>query len=237
MILDKSRQTPLNIFTLGKKYHNRTTFIYFLSKLILRNDMKLEVLILGITGFLIFNTYHDGKYTKLFYNNKKYIQIGFFALVGVSLYLMAKRNPSQCKTMLMHANNVIKYMPIDKSSMDMISPILDFTEGNNNQTHFMQDFNLQNTSINNQYERKILQSGGSDNTIGKKPTKRSVSETKKKYVASQQAWKCNECKKELNAWFEVDHCVRLEHGGGNNVENLVALCRECHGCKTAMENM
>ena len=79
-------------------------------------------------------------------------------------------------------------------------------------------------------ERKILSSG-------KTGTKRSVSETKKKYVASQQDWKCGECNKQLNAWFEVDHKVRLEYGGGNEVGNLVALCRECHGKKTAMENM
>ena len=199
--------------------------------------MKLEILIFGVTGFFIFNTYHDGKYSKLFYKNKKYLQIVFFSFIGLSLYLMAKRNPKQCKSMLLNANNIIKYMPIDKTSIDMISPILDFTNNNNNesQTNFMQEFNQENTQINNQYERKILQSGGVTN--GKKGTKRSVSETKKKYVASQQGWKCGECKEKLNAWFEVDHCVRLEHGGGNNVENLVALCRECHGCKTAMENM
>jgi rubredoxin len=78
-------------------------------------------------------------------------------------------------------------------------------------------------------ERRILNSG-------KKGTKRSVSETKKKYVASQQNWRCNDCNDQLKAWFEVDHVVRLEHGGSNHVDNLVALCRECHGKKTAFEN-
>jgi 5-methylcytosine-specific restriction endonuclease McrA len=68
-------------------------------------------------------------------------------------------------------------------------------------------------------------------------TKRSVSETKKKYVASNQNWKCGSCAKQLNAWFEVDHRIRLDQGGSNDVTNLVALCRECHGGKTAMENM
>jgi 5-methylcytosine-specific restriction endonuclease McrA len=29
----------------------------------------------------------------------------------------------------------------------------------------------------------------------------------------------------------------LEYGGGNDVQNLVALCRNCHGKKTAEENM
>ena len=72
---------------------------------------------------------------------------------------------------------------------------------------------------------------------GQNSTKRSVSESKKKWVASQQQWKCGDCSNQLQAWFEVDHRVRLEHGGSNHVNNLVALCRECHGKKTMMENI
>jgi 5-methylcytosine-specific restriction endonuclease McrA len=72
---------------------------------------------------------------------------------------------------------------------------------------------------------------------GGRAVKRSVSETKKKYVASMQDWKCGQCEKKLSHTFEVDHKIRLEHGGGNDAANLVALCRECHGNKTAMENM
>ena len=59
----------------------------------------------------------------------------------------------------------------------------------------------------------------------------------KKYVASQQDWKCGHCSNTLSAWFEVDHKIGLEHGGSNHVSNLVALCRECHGEKTGMENL
>ena len=55
-------------------------------------------------------------------------------------------------------------------------------------------------------------------------------------MPSRQDWKCGDCKDQLNAWFEVDHIVRLEYGGSNHVDNLVALCRDCHGRKTAMEN-
>ena len=77
--------------------------------------MKLELFIIGVTGFLIYNAYHGGKYTKMYTQYKKYIQMAFFAILGFSLYLLIKRNPSKCKTMLLHANNVIKYMPIDKS--------------------------------------------------------------------------------------------------------------------------
>jgi len=195
--------------------------------------MKLELLIFGITAFLAYNTYYDGKYTKMIMKNKKYFQIAFFVFLGIIFYLMVKRNPARCKNILLHANNVVKYMPIDKSSMDMLSPLIDFTSTSSNSS-FMSDLNTDNNmgssigSIN--AEKRILQSGG-------KSTKRSVSETKKKYVASNQGWKCGDCKQQLNAWFEVDHIKRLEYGGTNEVSNLVALCRDCHGKKTAMENM
>jgi hypothetical protein len=199
--------------------------------------MRFEIIILAITAFFIYNTYHDGKLTKLFIKNKKYIQMGFFAFLGIVFYLLIKKNPLKFKNILLHANNVVKYMPIDKSSMDMISPILDFTTNatyvNNDEGgeyNFMNGLNQAGQVSQLSQEKRILQSGN-------KGTKRSVSETKKKYVASMQNWKCGECQNQLNAWFEVDHKTRLEYGGGNNVENLVALCRECHGRKTAHENM
>ena len=120
----------------------------------------------------------------------------------------------------------------------MINPILDFTtrdqsggggDGGDADTKtgaFMSSF----MESNNMNEQRILQSG-------KKATKRSVSETKKKFVAAQQNWKCGDCQNQLTAWFEVDHKIRLDNGGTNEVSNLVALCRECHGYKTAMENL
>ena len=116
----------------------------------------------------------------------------------------------------------------------MISPIFDFTSSS--ERSFMETFN--NIDDNNlmgssglcNSDRKIVNSG-------KTGTKRSVSETKKKYVASQQDWKCGHCQAQLDHTFEIDHRVRLEYGGGNDVQNLVALCRNCHGKKTASENM
>jgi hypothetical protein len=195
--------------------------------------MRLELVIILITAFIMFNIYNDGKYSKWYIVWKKQIQIGVVFLVGLSLYLVVKRNPSQCKHMLHHANNVIKYMPIDKSSMSIISPILDFTSSNSKP--FLDEMNH---GINPTYpESRYDMTQQQQQQPHQKATKRSVSETKKKYVASMQNWKCGECSTQLNAWFEVDHHVRLEHGGSNEVGNLVALCRECHGKKTAMENM
>jgi hypothetical protein len=196
--------------------------------------MKLELIIFGITGFLIYNAYYDGKYSKILLSYKKYYQMIFIGLIAISIYLMFKRNPNQGKNMLLYTNNLIKYMPIDKSSMDMLTPIFDFTSMGNRGMMYQN-----NMDINNGYGyNPVLASEQQKNLLsGPKPTKRSVSETKKKYVAYIQDWKCGKCGNKLTHTFEVDHKVRLEYGGSNEPTNLVALCRECHGQKTAMENM
>ena len=193
--------------------------------------MRLELIIFGVTAFLIYNAYHDGKYTKILLSYKKYYKMIFIGFVAICLYLMIKRNPSQSKNLLLYTNNMIKYMPIDRSSIDMISPIFDLSTKNN----FMEGFN-NSLNPNYNYNPQLIPQQ-QRNMLSSKPVKRSVSETKKKYVASTQDWKCGQCKKKLSHTFEVDHKIRLEHGGGNEVTNLVALCRECHGEKTAMENM
>ena len=200
--------------------------------------MKLELLVFGITAFLVFNTYYDGKCLKVFHSWQKEIKMSTFAFVGLSLYIFLKKNPGQSQSMLSHANDIIRYMPISRSSADMLSPFLDFA---NNKSMFQErdssNAATANANVNvarhgpkeSQMEARIMASGRNN------ATKRSVSETKKKFVAAQQSWKCGHCDRQLPAWYEVDHIVRLEHGGSNNVDNLVALCRDCHGKKTAME--
>ena len=112
-------------------------------------------------------------------------------------------------------------MPVNRDATDMLSPFMDFT----NQKNFFSQSNPYQ-----QQESRIINSG-------KTGTKRCVSETKKKFVAAQQSWTCAGCNTQLPAWFEVDHKIRLENGGSNHVDNLEALCRDCHGKKTAMENL
>ena len=193
--------------------------------------MRLEFFIIGITAFFVYNAYTDGKYTKMFMSFKKYYQMIFFCIIGVSVYLLLKKNPGRGRQMLLYANNVIKYMPIDKTAMNMITPIFDFTsEKGEGGTSFMESFNDINPAKYGHQRNMLAQ----DTT---KPTKRCVSETKKKYVAAQQDWKCGDCGDKLDHTYEIDHKIRLEYGGGNDVQNLVALCRNCHGRKTAAENM
>ena len=194
--------------------------------------MRLEFFVIGITAFFVYNAYTDGKYTKMFMSFKKYYQMIFFCIIGVSIYLLLKKNPSRGRQMLLYANNVIKYMPIDKTAMNMITPIFDFTsEKGDGGSSFMESFNDIHPAKYG-HQRNMLAQGGTT-----KATKRCVSETKKKYVAAQQDWKCGDCGDKLDHTYEIDHKIRLEYGGGNDVQNLVALCRNCHGRKTASENM
>jgi len=191
--------------------------------------MRLEIFVLGLTAFFVYNAYTDGKYSKMLLSFKKYYKMIFYVLLGLGIYVLLKRNPNQGRDMLLYANNVVKFMPIDKNSMDMLSPIIDFTSTNEDSS-FMESVNGIYSNPGFSGEKRMMNSG-------KNGTKRSVSETKKKYVASNQAWKCGNCQAQLDHTFEIDHKVRLEYGGGNDVQNLIALCRNCHGKKTANENM
>jgi|TARA_R110002072_G_scaffold286958_2_gene452128 hypothetical protein len=186
--------------------------------------MKFELLIFGMTAFFVANTYHDGKYVQIMKSWKKYYQMAGIAFVGLSFYLFMKKYPSHTRSLFKHANGVIRYMPIDKDAGDLLKPLFAMSK-----SAMFTDYNGGGSELSPQQKRML--------NSGKKGTKRCVSETKKKYVAAEQGWKCGDCKKQLPAWYEVDHKVRLEYGGSNHIDNLVALCRDCHGKKTANENL
>jgi len=200
--------------------------------------MRIELLIMLITGFLVANVYTDGKYWKLLQTNQKYYKMAGIALGGLMMIILFKKFPGRAQDIIRGSNEYIKYLPIDRETSSMLSPILDFTAKQN--MYYDTDdvsFPILSTAAAappGSMER-LSRSGAAGG--GVKATKRSVSETKKKFVASSQNWKCGECKEQLSAWFEVDHKVRLEYGGSNHIDNLVALCRECHGRKTTMENL
>lgn len=166
--------------------------------------MKFEIFLFLICAGLIYNTYHDNKYLKLINSWKKYLKMAGIAFVGISTYLYVKKDPKNSHDMFRHASKLMSTMPVDKKSSNFAQMIL-------------------NTQVNN-------------NSKGVSPQKqqqhkRSVSETKKKYVASSQNWTCKKCHEKLEATFEVDHVIELQDGGTNDIDNLVALCRNCHGKK------
>ena len=208
--------------------------------------MKSELIIFAITIFFILNTYSDGKYVKVVKSWKKYYQMACIGFIGLSAYIFMRKYPSDSQNLLRHANGMIKYLPIDKDATDLLSPLLDMTKSSmfSNDGLYQQNGGYQNDNgmIMTHQQKRMMNSGANmganmGTNMGQPNTKRSVSETKKKFVAAQQGWNCGACKKQLPAWFEVDHKTRLDQGGSNHVDNLVALCRDCHGKKTAFENL
>ncbi len=188
--------------------------------------MKINFAIFLITAFLIANTYYDGQFTEYLMKGKKYYKMATFAFVGLSIYLFINKNPGESKNLVKHATDLIRYMPVDSNTSDMLSPLFDFTNARDRLNQLSQsNVNIQMTP----QTRRMMNSGGTG--------KRCVSETKKKYVAAQQGWKCNGCGNQLSHTFQVDHKIDLQFGGDNSVGNLAALCNNCHASKTASNNL
>ena len=197
--------------------------------------MRIEIILFILTALFVANIYTEGRYLKKLLTYKKYYQMAGVVVGAFILYVLVKKNPMNAQNIIMTSNDYIKYLPIDRNTSDMISPILDFTSkhsfmGDGGGNYPVVPIGDPTMGSAGPHVQRMMNSG-------KKGTKRSVSETKKKFVASRQGWKCGDCGDQLNAWFEVDHKIRLEHNGSNHVDNLVALCRECHGKKTTFENL
>ena len=187
--------------------------------------MKVNFLIFVITAFLIANTYYDGKFTEYIMKGKKYYRMATFAFAGLSIYLFVNKNPTETKSLVKHGMDLIKYMPVDNNTRDMLTPLFDFTSARDRVNQLGQASN-----VSYLHHPQPL-------NMGQHKVKRSVSETKKKYVAAQQGWKCNMCSQQLTHTFQVDHKIDLQFGGTNDVSNLAALCNNCHANKTSMNNL
>lgn len=232
---------------------------YIIAQLTAQIPMRIGLILFFIAVAIMANIYTDGKLLKSFYKYTKYYKMAGVGLAALAIYVLFKRSPERARELVFTSHEYLKYMPVDKNASNILNPILDFTSkysggaATGAATYFGGSNPILNLGSNRDgrqsyAEARITKSGGApyvpmtvDSADGanpvKKATKRSVSETKKKYVAAQQGWKCGHCNKQLPAWFEVDHKIRLEHGGSNHIDNLVALCRDCHGEKTAIENL
>lgn len=184
--------------------------------------MNLKFIILIGTIFLTVNAYYDNEYVELLKSWKKYYIMGGYLFVGGSILYYINKYPSDGYNLVKHGTGLLQAMPLDKNSRDIITPLLSSTMPQ-----------ATPAKINVQ-ERTYFDTGQKSHSGS---TKRSVSETKKKFVASQQGWLCAHCGCQLPAWYEVDHITRLQHGGSNEIDNLEALCRDCHGKKTTIENL
>lgn len=197
--------------------------------------MRFEIILFIIAGLIMANIYTEGKILKTALTWKKYYQMLGVAIGALMIYWLFKKNPEQAKNMIYSSNEYIKYLPLDKNTTNILSPILDFTKRQNyrpenytgiggNNYPFLNMNNIENNRIRNNRARM--------NT----PTKRSVSESRKKIIAASQHWKCAHCKEQLDFNYQIDHKVRLEYGGSNEPHNLTALCPNCHSKKTILEH-
>jgi hypothetical protein len=187
--------------------------------------MEVKTIILLITAFFIYNTYKDGNVVKQMLTFKKHFTMLSWGIIGLGLYIYINNNPTKSHEMISHADTAMKYLPIDSESMSILTPLFTVSKmftggGSDNDSTYIPPT-----------EKRMMNSGKHGGN------KRSVSESKKKYVAANQGWKCFTCNTSLPASFEVDHTIRLDRGGSNNIDNLVALCRTCHGEKTLLENL
>ena len=180
--------------------------------------MKLEFAALVVTGAVAANIYYDGKYTKLISSWTKYFRIAAVCFAGVAAYAVVKKSPRESQSIIVAAGDLFRHMPVDRKTANLAAYFIPSTDARDKAS-----------------EQRILSSGGGGSTAA--PVKRSVSESKKKYVAASQDWKCHKCQSMLSATYEVDHVVDLQYGGSNDVSNLVALCRNCHGEKTMSRHL
>jgi hypothetical protein len=183
--------------------------------------------------------------------HRKYFQMAGVAAFGLFLYYVLKRvSPNRQQELLRLSNEYIKYVPLDRN-MSFINPILDMTSAATGAGLSAAGSIWGGPRIDRRAQ-KIMTSGGRGGVamsaapvaataeIGggggaAQKFKRSVSETKKKYVASLTGWKCSSCGSTLDFSYEIDHIVPLGRGGDNSVSNLTPLCVSCHKKKTLME--
>lgn len=205
--------------------------------------MRLEFIVFCLTILGMAHIYTDGKYLKLALQHKKYIKMAGIALVGLFLfYVLKKLSPNKKREFLQMSNEYLKHLPIDRNATNFISPILDFTSNN-----YFAGGGAGAAAVaaagaptlpvgNGRGGRGVAATaeiGGGGGGFQK--VKRSVSETRKKFVASRQGWRCKSCDMLLDFTYEIDHVKSLASGGDNSVDNLVALCVGCHKQKTLMD--
>ena len=141
--------------------------------------------------------------------------------------MFVKRHPKKTGELIRHSNEFIKYMPMDREASSFITPILDFTSRS-------QMFGEEYISPQ---QRRMMQSGGTNNdglVILKKNV--NVMKLRKNMLHLNKIGNADIAVILYQHGLKLTHNIGLEHGGSNHVSNLVALCRECHGEKTGMEN-
>jgi len=178
--------------------------------------MNIEWIVFGIAAVVVYCIWNDVSFSYMAVAYKKHYQTLGILIAAGFICILFRRTPAKICQLCVSIGQFIRYLPVKQTSAQPSRP--------------------PQLPLHLPPQPPLPQMGGHPDTT-KARVKRVVSETKKKYVASQQGWTCDGCKQQLTHTFEVDHIQSLDAGGTNDVSNLVALCRECHGQKTAMRYM
>ena len=88
---------------------------------------------------------------------------------------------------------------------------------------------------------KHLQSDNQEAWVWLRQLKSRINASKRVYstshrleVAYKQRYRCARCREMLKPTFQVDHIVELAEGGKDEMQNLQAICVECHQEKTRL---
>jgi hypothetical protein len=203
------------------------------------------ILFVPILIFIV-NEYFQNKIFIAFERFYKYSKIIALFIPFILIYF----NPELVKKLLVYFKDIDK-KPIHQNMNDMMGSYFDIKNQNRNKGYYNNVPNMNNMNgMNNSMNGMNNSMNGMNNSMNgmnnnkrnfiHKPNgkiKRNVSESKKKYIASNQKWRCAHCNNMLDNTYEVDHIIALYRGGNNELNNLEALCRNCHGVKTFKEKM
>ena len=98
--------------------------------------MSIELLIVAFTVFFVLNAYYDNVFLDRLKNCKKYGKLIMYFFIGLSLYLIIRKDPNHSKNLLAQASEFVRFMPIDRTASNMLMPILNFTGTSSTNTSY-----------------------------------------------------------------------------------------------------
>ena len=90
-------------------------------------------------------------------------------------------------------------------------------------------------TTNKQLLRQITEENDTQHVVVKHGRQKIPLKTRE-LIRNKQENKCKQCTHELTPYFHLDHEVAMRFGGNHDIDNLQALCAECHTRKSTLES-
>lgn len=191
-------------------------------------NLKRSLLVVLICGVVIWDILTNGSIQKKLTDIKKYGKAAMILIIGLGVLLMVNKPEHSNADMITTASHIVSAMPAS-STTRLMRGGLGFMANGGGLSWPAADNERGSVAVGHS---SGIAAGGSP-----KIKARSVSEARKKAVAASQGWRCSACNDMLSATYEVDHIVELQDGGSNEISNLTAMCRNCHGEKTLQQRL